>query len=57
MDSEFASEFYLEQSKREIRGCNDPEQLRQVALQMVDLLHGQRRVFKLMMGRDFPSLG
>ena len=57
MDNGLAHELSGERSRREIYRCGDIEQLRDVALQLINLVEGQRGMLLQMIDKHEPKLG
>ena len=57
MDNGLAHELSVERSRREIYRCGDIEQLRDVSLQLINLVEGQRVMLLEMMKQQEPKLG
>ena len=57
MDNGLAHELSVERSRREIYRCGDIEQLRDVSLQLINLVEGQRVMLLEMMRQQEPKLG
>tara|TARA_B100001540_G_scaffold195958_1_gene172565 strand:+ start:177 stop:362 length:186 start_codon:yes stop_codon:yes gene_type:complete len=57
MDNGLAHELSVERSRREIYRCGDIEQLRDVALQLINLVEGQRGMLLQMIDKHEPKLG
>ena len=57
MSDGLAHELSLEMSRRELYRCEDPEILREVALQLINLVEGQRAMFLRLIEKHEPKLG
>jgi hypothetical protein len=56
MSDGLAHELTLEMSRRELYRCEDPEILREVALQLINLVEGQRDMFLRLIEKHEPGL-
>ena len=57
MSDGLAHELTLEMSRRELYRCEDPEILREVALQLINLVESQRAMFLRLIEKHEPKLG
>lgn len=48
-----AHQFGLERARRELAAASDVEQLRHLALSLLDLLEGQRQTFEMMIRKGW----